>query len=79
MAQQQRNNNNNAPVWSVQNAGSFASVRVDLPPGTHVCCESDAVVSFTQGVTVQGQLAGGFLGALARSFLTNESFFTTKV
>lgn len=76
---QQRNNNVGAPIWCVQNEGSFASVHVDLPPGAQVCCESDAVVSFSQGVAVQGQLAGGFLGALARSFLTNESFFTTKV
>lgn len=74
------NNRDASPVWSLQNAGSFASVRVDLPPDTHVCCESDAVVSLAQGVTVRGQLGrGGLLGALARTFLTRESFFTTKV
>uniref|UniRef100_A0A7S3P8V1 Altered inheritance of mitochondria protein 24, mitochondrial n=1 Tax=Amphora coffeiformis TaxID=265554 RepID=A0A7S3P8V1_9STRA len=73
------NHRNASPVWSIQNSGSFASVLVDLPPNTEVCCETDAVVSFSQGVTVQGQIAGGLFGALARTFLTNESFFTTKV
>lgn len=68
-----------SPVWSVQNEGSFASIRVDLPAGAEVCCESDAVVSFSETVDVKGTLSGGLLGSLARSLFTNESFFTTRV
>lgn len=68
-----------SPTWSVQNDGSFASVSVLLPGHSEVCCESDAVVSFSESVTVRGTLSGGILGSLARVFLTNETFFTTKV
>jgi uncharacterized protein (TIGR00266 family) len=67
------------PTWRVNNAGSFASVEVILPPHSEIDCETDAVVSFTQGIQVRGVMPGGILGGLARVFLTRESFFTTKV
>jgi uncharacterized protein (TIGR00266 family) len=67
------------PTWTVSNSGSFASVKVQLPPHTEVHCESDAVVTFSQGIQVKGYLSGGFFSSLARFFFTNESFFTTKV
>lgn len=67
------------PTWRVSNSGSFASLQVQLPPHTEIHCESDAVVTFSQGIQVKGYLSGGFFSSLARLFLTNESFFTTKV
>jgi uncharacterized protein (TIGR00266 family) len=67
------------PSWILKDPGSFASIHVKLPPGSSVNCESDAVVTFSQGVEVRGVMSGGIFGALARAFLTNESFFTTVV
>ena len=68
-------------TWEVCNPGSFASVRVDLPvKGARLHCESDAVVTMSEGVDVRGELgSGGVMGGLARSFLTQESFFTTTI
>jgi uncharacterized protein (TIGR00266 family) len=65
------------PSWILKDPGSFASIHVKLPSQTRVNCESDAVVSFSEGVQVRGVLTGGILGALARLFFTDESFFTT--
>ena len=44
-------------------------------PGDVLQAESDALVTMTGGVTVRGKMAGGFFAAIARAFLTNESFF----
>jgi len=66
-------------IWAVRDPGSFSSINVLLPPGAAVHCESDAVITFSQGVQVRGVMAGGFFGAIARTFLTNESFYTTVV
>jgi len=74
-----RHNQEGGPIWVVQNPGSFSSITIKLPPGTAIHCESDAVITFSQGVQVRGVMAGGFFGALARTFLTNESFYTTVV
>lgn len=68
-----------SPSWILKDPGSFTSISVKLPPGASINCESDAVITFSEGVQVKGVMSGGIFGALARSFLTNESFFTTKV
>ena len=68
-----------SPRWEVLNEGSFASVCIRLPPNSGIHCESDAVVSMSGDVDVRGVLSGGFLAGLARTFLTRESFFTTRV
>ena len=65
------------PSWILKDPGSFASIHVKLPPRTSVNCESDAVVSFSEGVQVRGVLTGGLIGAFARFLFTRESFFTT--
>lgn len=65
--------------WRVLNEGSFASVRVELPPNASLKTESDAVVSMSETVQVSGQISGGILGSMFRSFFSNESFFTTLV
>ena len=36
-------------------------------------------MTLSHGVEVEGELQGGVLAGLARSLLTSESFFTTKV
>lgn len=67
------------PSWQVKNEGSFASVRVALPPNTGFHCESDAVITMSQNIDVRGAMSGGVFAGLARAFLTRESFFTTQV
>jgi len=67
------------PHWFLKDAGSFSSVHVRLPPNTSINCESDAVVTFSGDVEVRGVMSGGILGALGRTFLTKESFFSTSV
>ena len=68
-----------SPTWSLQNQGSFASVHVILPPRTKIHCESDAVVTFSQGIEVTGTLENSFVSSLMKQFLARESFFTTVV
>ncbi|KAL7540159.1 hypothetical protein ACHAXR_012856 [Thalassiosira sp. AJA248-18] len=68
-----------ANFWQVKNEGSFASVCITLPSNSGFHCESDAVITMSHNVDVRGSLSGGFLGGLARAFLTRESFFTTNV
>eukprot|EP00586_Coscinodiscus_wailesii_P006389 CAMPEP_0172489240 /NCGR_PEP_ID=MMETSP1066-20121228/19110_1 /TAXON_ID=671091 /ORGANISM="Coscinodiscus wailesii, Strain CCMP2513" /LENGTH=334 /DNA_ID=CAMNT_0013256953 /DNA_START=66 /DNA_END=1070 /DNA_ORIENTATION=+ len=77
--QSQHQQNQNNPAWTLENSGSFASIHVQVPPGTSINCESDAVVTFSQGIEVRGVLSGGLLAGLARAFFTRESFFTTSV
>jgi len=67
------------PIWQVKNTSGFASVCITLPPNASCHCESDAVVTMSESVGVQGELSGGIFGSLARAFLTRESFFTTKI
>ena len=67
------------PTWCLENRGSFASIHVILPAGTKIHCETDAVVTFSGGVQVEGVMSGGFWGSLVRAFFGGESFFTTVV
>jgi len=71
--------NQHDPIWIVKDPASFSSITVKLPPNTSINCESDAVVTFPQGILVRGVMSGGILSSLARSYLTAESFFTTMV
>ncbi len=66
-------------TWTVLNEGSFASVRVQIPGNACLNCESDAVVTMSEGITVSGHMAGGILSSMLRSFVSNESFFTTLI
>lgn len=67
------------PEWQLKNEGAFASICVHLPAGSFIHCESDAVVSMSSNVEVEGKLAGGLLASMARALFTRESFFTTQV
>ncbi|HHS96938.1 MAG TPA: TIGR00266 family protein [Chloroflexi bacterium] len=54
---------------------SYSLGVLHLGPNEEVRVESGAMVSMSQGISVQTKAAGGILKSLARSFLANESFF----
>lgn len=51
------------------------SLKVIFGNGDTIKAESDSVVTFTDGVILQGRLDGGFFNAIIRKFFTGESFF----
>jgi uncharacterized protein (TIGR00266 family) len=57
---------------------SFALAVLTLEPGEEVQAESGAMVSMSANVNLQTEMKGGFFGALGRSVLGGESFFTSK-
>eukprot|EP00961_Rhodomonas_salina_P175370 2365056-Rhodomonas_salina.1 len=66
-------------TWEVVDKNSFASVRVHIPSAHSIDCESDAVITMSETISIEGKMAGGLFGSLARLWLTNESFFTTSI
>ncbi len=54
---------------------SYSLGVIRLGPNEEVRVESGAMVSMSQGVSIQTKAAGGILKSLARSFLAKESFF----
>ncbi len=54
---------------------AFTLARVALDQGESVRAESGAMVSMSGTVDIQTKMQGGFLAAVARSVLTQESFF----
>lgn len=57
---------------------SFSLAVIALDPGEEVQAESGAMVSMSPNMSLQTEMKGGFLGALGRSVLGGESFFTSK-
>ena len=57
---------------------SFAYVHVDLSPGESIFAESGAMASMSSRMDLKAVLNGSFLSALAKKFLTKESFFISK-
>ncbi len=57
---------------------SYALAIVTLDPGETMQAEGGAMVSMSSNVSLQTEMKGGFMGALGRSFLGGESFFTSK-
>jgi len=60
---------------TVEQGPAFTLGRVALEQGESVRAESGAMVSMTGTVDIQTRMQGGFLASLARSVLTQESFF----
>lgn len=59
---------------------AFPVVRCDLARGESLKAESDAMVAMSAALDVTGSMGdGGFLGGLARKFLTGESFFFQRI
>jgi len=57
---------------------AYALAVVQLQPGEEVQAETGAMVSMSSNVTLQTEMKGGFLGALGRSVMGGESFFTSR-
>jgi uncharacterized protein (TIGR00266 family) len=55
---------------------SYSLLRVTLDRGEAVCAEAGAMVSMSAGIEIETTMKGGLLGALKKSVLGGESFFT---
>jgi len=60
---------------SIRYRPSFALLELDLAAGESVKAEAGAMVSHSDGVTIETGASGGLLGSLKRSVLGGESFF----
>ena len=60
--------------WEVTGRGGFAGLREVLQKGAVVRAESDALIVKGPGVTLASEM-GNLFQSMARSMLTNESFF----
>jgi uncharacterized protein (TIGR00266 family) len=60
---------------TVEQGPAFTLGRVALDQGESLRAESGAMVSMTGTIDIQTRMQGGFLASLARSVLTQESFF----
>lgn len=54
---------------------SYSMAIVKLAPNEEIRVEAGSMVSMTDGIVIETKMQGGFLKSLARSLLTNESFF----
>ncbi|MBN2187625.1 MAG: TIGR00266 family protein [Dehalococcoidia bacterium] len=54
---------------------SYSLARVRLNAGEAITAEAGAMVSMSEGITIETSVKGGFLAGLKRSFLGGESFF----
>jgi uncharacterized protein (TIGR00266 family) len=54
---------------------SYSLARVRLNAGEAITAEAGAMVSMSEGITIQTEVKGGLLAGLKRSFLGGESFF----
>jgi TIGR00266 family protein len=59
--------------------GAYPIVQCKLRQGESMQAESDAMVSMSATLDIEGSMNGGLLGGLARRMLTNESFFFQTV
>jgi uncharacterized protein (TIGR00266 family) len=60
---------------TLEQGPAFTLARVALEPNESVRAESGAMVSMSGTVDIQTKMQGGLFAAVARSFLTSESFF----
>jgi uncharacterized protein (TIGR00266 family) len=54
---------------------SYSLARVKLRAGEAITAEAGAMVSMSEGITIETSVKGGLLAGLKRSFLGGESFF----
>jgi len=54
---------------------SYSLARVKLNAGEAITAEAGAMVSMSEGITIETSVKGGLLAGLKRSFLGGESFF----
>ena len=66
--------------YEILHQDAFPVVRCDLVRGESIKAESDAMVAMSATLDVSGSMGDkGFLGGLARKFLTGESFFFQRI
>lgn len=66
--------------YEILHQDAFPVVKCDLQTGESVKAESDAMVAMSANLDISGSMGNkGFLGGLARKFLTGESFFFQRV
>lgn len=61
--------------YDVEYRPSFALLTVDLDTGERIRAEAGAMVSYTDGISIETRASGGMLGSLKRKALGGESFF----
>ena len=54
---------------------AYSLVRVKLSAGEAITAEAGAMVSMSEGITIESGVKGGFMAGLKRSLLGGESFF----
>lgn len=57
---------------------SYSLAVLQVEPGEVIQAEGGAMVSMSANIALQTEMKGGFFGALGRSILGGESFFTSK-
>lgn len=57
--------------------GAFPAVQVNLNAGESIKAESDAMITMTSTMDVEGNMEGGFLGGLGRMLAGEKFFFQT--
>jgi len=65
--------------YEIVHQDSFPMLQVHLEQGEEIHCERGAMITMSQGLELKGNVKGGIVGGLVRSFLTNESFFTESI
>lgn len=59
--------------------GAYPVVQCELQRNEMMRAESDAMISMSATLDIEGEMTGGLFSGLARKFLTGESFFCQKV
>jgi uncharacterized protein (TIGR00266 family) len=62
----------------INGAPSFAHIHIDLGPGESIVAESDAMASMSADIDMQTRWNGGFLRAVLKRVLGDESLFVNE-
>ncbi len=61
--------------WSIEGAPAFAHIQMELAPGESIVTESGAMASMSAELDMKANMNGNLFSALAKKFLSGESFF----
>ena len=65
--------------YEIMYSEAFPIVKCQLERGEKLKAESDAMITMSATIDVEGKMNGGLLSGLARKFLTGESFFCQEL
>ena len=65
--------------YEIMYSEAFPIVKCQLERGEKLKAESDAMITMSGTIDVEGKMNGGLLSGLARKFLTGESFFCQEL